>query len=316
MTYAADEDPVLYFGAALEIPERVVRARAYASALGWYRLVVNGKDLTGASLVPRFTPFEQEVEYREYDPAGAIVPGMNLFHLVVADGRFRGRLGFLARRCVYGPELAAYLHLELEFADGTRRTWGTDATWTVGRGPVVRADPKFGEFADLRIPAPWSQPHDHAQSRPVRPFSPHSRQLIAEQVPPVTAVKELTPVSVWRSPRGRQLVDFGQNFAGVARLRLTGRAGTSVRVTYSELISPDGELDTQWILSDRKKPWYQRDEVIIGAPGEWFEPSFTIHGFRYLEIEVLDQDLAPNDIVGVVLSSERDAVGLAARSVP
>ncbi|MGA1837960.1 family 78 glycoside hydrolase catalytic domain [Herbiconiux sp. 11R-BC] len=307
--YTADEDPVLYFRTEVEIPRGVVRARAFASALGWYHLVVNGVDQTGPALVPRFTPFEHEVEYREYDLANVLEAGRNTLGMVVADGRFRGRLGFLSRRAVYGDELGAFLHIELELDDGSTRTLGTDGDWRVGRGPVLRADPKWGESADLRIADVWAPGDAPAGFHPVRVLPPHPRQLVAEQAAPVTQVDLLTPSRVWRSPAGRQLVDFGQNFNGVARLRLADASGTRVQLTYSELLAPDGELDTRWILSDPKKPWYQRDTVTVGETGDWYQPSFTTHGFRYVEIIGLDHDLGPDDIRGVVLSSELETSG-------
>lgn len=93
-----------------------------------------------------------------------------------------------------------------------------------------------------------------------------------------------------RSPSGKQIVDFGQNVAGTVRVRLSGPAGCRLRLTLSELLTADGELDTTYMRVWPRKPWYQRDEVILAGGENWFQPWFTIHGFRHVEVDGLEQD--------------------------
>lgn len=155
---ADDDDPAtvrpIYLRGAIDVPAGVVRARAYASALGWYRLLVDGTDLTGPALVPRFTSFDHEIEYQAYDITEAVRPGTARIDLVVADGRFRGTLGMHNRRQVYGGRLGGLVQVLFELADGSRVWAGSDAGWLAATGPIVFADPKLGETIDLRIPSP------------------------------------------------------------------------------------------------------------------------------------------------------------------
>lgn len=61
----------LYLRGSINLSAPTLKGRAYVSALGWYRLFVNGQDMTGNALVPRFTPFDKIVEYQTYDINGA-----------------------------------------------------------------------------------------------------------------------------------------------------------------------------------------------------------------------------------------------------
>jgi alpha-L-rhamnosidase len=303
-----DDDRVLYLRGNLELDAEVVRARAYVSALGWYRLFVNGHDLTGSALVPRWTPFDRAVEYQTYDVTDALRAGTNVVAIAVGDGRFRGGLGLFGSRDVYGDRTAALAQLELELADGTAATFVTDGGWHAGPGRITGSDPKNGERADLRIPDDdWLD-----EPTPPRRFGPahvlHERRtLIAEEVGRVRDVARLR-ATVGRAPSGAQLLDFGQNFAGVVRIRLRGPAGRAVQLTHAELLTPEGELDTESILFGKKR-WYQRETVVLDGNDTWYQPWFTIHGFRHVEVVGLDHEIDPEDIEGIVLSSDLPSTG-------
>jgi alpha-L-rhamnosidase len=230
-----DDRRTLYFRTLQDLPSRVVRGRAYTSALGWYRLFINGKDITGQSLVPRWTPFDETVEYQTYDITDALTKGPNTIGMIVSEGRFRGRLGVMSKSARYGDRLAAFTQIELDLEDGSHVTIASDGDWRVSTGRVLTSDPKFGERVDLRLDdSDWLAGEAVTEQR-AQLLPPHPRDLIAEEVERVTAIGTLTG-TLTRTPSGAQLVDFGQNFAGVARVRLAGHPGTRIVLNYGEIL--------------------------------------------------------------------------------
>lgn len=311
------DNRTLYFRHEVDLPAAVVRGRAYVTALGWYKLEVNGIDLTGDALVPRWTPFDAYVEYQTHDVTAAFTAGPNVVGMVVADGRFRGRLGVFGRSRQYGDRLAAFVRMDLELADGSTVTIATDDSWQVGTGAIRTADPMNGERVDAGLlGSDWSRPGGSVVGvQPVEVLD-EQRTLIPEEVAPVTSIARLAPVAISRTPSGRILVDFGQNFAGVVRIDLPAGSGTVV-LKYSEVLTPSGELDEHYLgLGGSKKEWFQRDEVTLGTNSVRYQPRFTIHGFRYVTIEGLPGDLAPEAIEGVVLSSDLRAISTFTASDP
>ena len=299
----------LYLRGEALVPAAVVRARAYVSALGWYRLFVNGHDLTGNRLVPRWTPFDDYVEYQIYDVSDVVRQGQNIVAMAIGDGRFRGHLGFNST-AVYGDRLAGLVQIELQLEDGSAVTLSSDDRWSAGTGQISNADPKLGEDADLRI----TQDGWLTEVRPPAHFCAaqvilHRAELVAEEVPPVGEIQRLPARSIRRTPSGRQVVDFGQNFAGVVRVRLTGPRGSVVALTHSEVLTATGELDTGYLGPSLGKRRFQRDEVVLDGANGWYQPWFTIHGFRHVEIDGMSADLEPCDIEGIVLSSQLDSAG-------
>lgn len=309
---ASDHRPV-YLSGRIAVPEGVVRARAYVSALGWYRLLVDGVDLTGPALVPRFTPLDQEVEYQGYvlNEAGGS-DSLELM-IVVADGRFRGALGMHNRRDVYGDQLAGLVQILFETANGERVWAGSDTSWKATHGEILASDPKFGETVDLRLEVDAAGRLDESISRRVIIARSHERRLVAESTPRVRSVAELNAVSVTRREDGSHIIDFGQNFAGIVRIRVSGPNGALVTLQHAEDLDEQGNLawahlDREGAADSSRPQRFQRDEFVMNGSVQWVQPWFTIHGFRYVQVHGLDE-LRSSDAVGVVLSSVADPAG-------
>lgn len=302
-----------YLHATLTLPigtaaGTIYRGRAYASALGWYRLLINGHDVTGDALVPRWTPFDQIVEYQACDVGRYLQPGANSISIVVGDGRFRGFLGMFDGRERYGDRLAAWAHFEMELEGGERLRFGTGKEgWWADQGTIVASDPRLGEHVDMRIRG--------KPAEKVEVVQPLARRLVAESVERVRCVESILAKQVFKTPSGKHIVDFGQNFAGWIRIKLHGPAGRRVMLTYSEVLTKGGELDTGYLCPPlRLAP--QQDSVILADEGLWFETWFTIHGFRYVEIQGLDHLVDPANVQGKVVHSSFPRTGHFACSSP
>jgi alpha-L-rhamnosidase len=305
---AAKKDPrSVYLSTTIELPADVVRARAYSSALGWYRLFINEHDITGTALVPRWTPFHNYTEYQVYDTTDALRAGANVVGIIVSEGRFRGRLGAFSLPNRYGDRLAALMQLQLDLADGSTISVTTDASWTASYGRVRVADPKDGERVDLRIPElPWL--HGRSDGAVSAMVIPEHRLMIAESVARVEQIGRRRG-TLSRTPSGKQLVDFGQNMSGVARVRLSGPEGATVRLIYSEVLSSTGEIATGYLGGgSSKKDWFQRDEAILAGEPVEYTPGATIKGFRYLCIDGPADPISAEDVEAIVLSTPLPAI--------
>jgi alpha-L-rhamnosidase len=102
---------------------------------------------------------------------------------------------------------------------------------------------------------------------------------------PITIVDTLRPVSV-TSPRPGVLVyDFGVTTAGWTRITVRGQAGTGVTLTHGEKLNADGTVDHDTGFTIQPAERAQVDRYILkGGPPETWEPAFTRHGFRYVEV--------------------------------
>jgi alpha-L-rhamnosidase len=305
---ALDDEQALYLNNRLTLASPVVHARLYASALGWYRFFINGRDVTEGAQVPRWTPLGEVVEYQTYDVTTDLVAGENALAMVVGDGRYRGYLGGERRRKRFGDRLAGFARFEIELEDGTSVSLATDSAWFAGQGRIRASDPQAGERVDLRLTDDAWLAGNPAALVAAESLPPAPRTLIAEEVDRVREVGRLSG-TVSTSPGGKQLVDFGQNITGFVRVKLTGGVGTEVTITHSELLTPDGELDESYLWNAQAKNWWQRDKVTLDGSETWYQPWFAIRGFRYVEIDGIDRALVSDDIEAIVMSTDLPRTG-------
>ena len=259
----------------------VVRARLYASAHGLYEAELNGRRVGDDTLSPGWTSYDSRLRYYTYDVTDLLAPGENAY------------------------------------ADGRRETIATDSTWRTAASPILRSGIYDGEDYDARLEHDgWSSPgfDDSAwEQAAVRWRDPAT--LVAPTAPPVRCTEERRPVEVLTSPSGARILDFGQNVAGRVRLRVSGPAGATVRLRTAEVLQ-DGEIYTRPLRSARSSDHY----TLAGRSVEEWEPRFTFHGFRYVEVDGwpgdFDADVAAGALVARVLHTDLERTGWFSASDP
>lgn len=130
---------------------KVARARAYATAHGIYRLLLNGKRVGNYELAPEMTCYEQYLQVQTYDITELLQEGDNVIGVVLADGWWAGRLGHYGIPVQYGDHLALLMQIQIFYEDGTDEVIGTDQTFGSGFGARVYADLYIGEKYDANL---------------------------------------------------------------------------------------------------------------------------------------------------------------------
>lgn len=285
----------------------ITRARLYATAHGVFEAEINGRRVGDDVLSPGWTVYHARLRYRTYDVTDLLRRGPNAIGAWLADGWYRGRLGFNGGHSnLYGTDLSFLGQLEVEYTDGGREVIATDPSWAASFGPIVSSDLYDGEHHDTRDEQPgWSEPgFDSSTWRATVPVGRDPATLVAPEQPPVRCTKELPPVEIRRTGSGSFLLDFGQNLVGRLRIRVDGPAGHTIRIRHAEVLQ-EGKLYTRTL---RQAP--SVDTLVLDGKGprEW-EPRFTFHGFRYAEIEGWDGELSPEDVVARVHHTDMERTG-------
>jgi alpha-L-rhamnosidase len=300
-------EPAALLRSEFVLDRPVVRARLYATAHGIYEAELNGSVVGDAVLAPGWTSYHHRLRYQTYDVTDLLTQGQNAIGIHLADGWFRGYLGFAGKRNVYGDRTAVLVQLEVEHADGTRTTVPSNGSWRSTLGPLTRADIYNGETYDARLDRPgWSSAgFDDADWTPVEVGDLDRPRLIAPTGPPVRRTQTLAAQAVTASPSGKTLVDFGQNLVGRLRVRLPAApAGTEITIRHAEVLE-NGELGTRPLREAA-----QTDVAILNGNGpRTWEPRFTFHGFRYAEVNGWPGELTTSDLEAVVLHTDMQRIG-------
>lgn len=299
--------PAPLFRREFEVRTDVNRARLYITALGVYEAQLNGETIGEQVMAPGWTSYHHRVRFQAFDVTKLLHRGRNALGALVGDGWYRGRLGFGGgRRNLYGDRLALLAQLEITYADGTTELTVTDETWRAATGPILSSDIYDGEMYDARLErVGWSQPHyADGDWKAVRLIAWDFNTLVAPTGPPVRRIQSIAPVSIFKSPSGRTLVDFGQNLVGRLRLTMQGPVGQTITLRHAEVLE-HGELGTRPLRTARATDHY----TLHGEGVETWEPRFTFHGFRYAEIQDYPGELKAENIRAVVCHSDMERTG-------
>ncbi|QDU71456.1 alpha-L-rhamnosidase [Mucisphaera calidilacus] len=276
--------PAVYLRNEVNLDRPVVRATAYVCGLGYYRLHVNGQKVGDHELDPILRDYSKQVPYVTYDVTHALHKGTNAIGAVLGAGRY-----FAPHTSVPVPtrdfgKPSLLLQIEVEYEDGLRQMILSNPDWRVtDNGPIRNNNDYDGEYYDARRDlGPWAQADydDESWQAADRMKRPDGQLTSASLMQPMRVTQVIDPVSITEVKDGVYIYDFGQNFVGRCSLKVEGPAGTGVQMRFAEKLYPDGTLDMRNLRAAECTDTY----ILRGGGPEQYTPSFTYHGFRYVEI--------------------------------
>ena len=319
-----DRMPAPLFRKSFNLNKAIKQARLYISGLGYYEAYLNGEKVGDHLLDPGWTQYAQTVFYSAYDVTQHLKNGENAMGVMLGNGwytpfplRVFGRIDL--REVLTSGEPKFISHLEVKYADGSKEIIGSTPDWKTAPGPIIRNNVYLGEWYDARDEKPgWKSPgYNDRQWKKTQKAEAPAGDLIWQYIPPIKHTRTVYPIAIEEPKPDTFVVDMGQNFAGVIRFRTQAPKGTEIVFRYTELVYPDGTIDTRTTAATQIKKGgiqggpgapetaWQEDRYICKGEGiEVFQPSFTFHGFRYVEITGLAEAPGLNDIEGIRLNSD------------
>lgn len=284
----------------------VVKAKMYATALGVYELTLNGERVGDEWFAPGWTDYRKRVHYQAFDVTKKLREGANSIGALVGPGWFCGRAGLFHARKFYGDSPALLVQLELTYEDGTTEMVVTDGSWKRQAGPLLSADIMDGETYDAtRETVGWDLPGlDDSVWLPAV-VRAETRALEGQPCEPVQVVDELPAQRVTEPSPGRWTFDLGQNMVGVVQLRLSAPKGTQITIHHGEMLNPDGTVYLENLRGAAATDRY----ICRGEGVEVWQPRFTFHGFRYVEVAGLIRPPTVQMVTGLALGSAVPRVG-------
>ncbi|MFD8158538.1 family 78 glycoside hydrolase catalytic domain [Streptomyces malaysiensis] len=287
------------------LDKEVAGARAYVAGLGFHELRLNGAKVGDRVLAPANSPYDRRVLYDTYDVTKALRKGGNTVGLWLGHGYGENFSPYGFR---WNGRRQAIALLDVTFTDGTRRRLTTDPSWKWSLGPITADDLYDGESYDAREERDgWDESgFDDGSWCSVSTVDAPRGALRSNTMPPVRVVDTLRPRKVTEIRPGTYVYDFGQNIAGWARLSAEGAAGTRITMRTAEELNADGTLDTA-----TNRDAAATDTFTLAGTGrrESYEPRFTYHGFRYLEVTGLPGKAGLGDVRARVVHADVASTG-------
>ena len=259
--------------------KRATRARIYVTGLGAYHLIFNGKKVGQDILTPGFISSMKTLPYQIYEISNEDLSiGINFITATLGNAWQKGNL----------PNKLLF-QMEMEFYDGSRQTVISDGSWKTRLSPIVTNSIYAGEVYNAQLE--YGKDWENAAIMDSAQVMPELKPLI---VPQMQVIKEIKAIKISEPRKGRYVFDFGQNIVGYAYLQTEGKATKEVELKYAETLTDKGLAEHKGI-----KP---TDKYILKGYGvEKWEPKFSYHGFRYVEIEGLPKKADENTLIAKVI---------------
>ncbi|OZB98240.1 family 78 glycoside hydrolase catalytic domain [Paenibacillus sp. XY044] len=307
-----EKQPAPLFRKEIHAAADVKRAMVYVTALGIYQLRVNG-EIVSHLFAPGWTDYNKRVQVQAFDVTSKLHQGSNAIGAILGEGWYSGTVGFLHDK-VYGERPFLFLQLSVEYTDGTKELFVTDGSWKTADGPIRYSDFIKGELYDATAErTEWDEAgYDDAdwQLPDIRPG--YNGLLTAAIEPPIRITRTLKPISVRKTETGTYIYDMGQNMVGWTELTVAGERGTKVTLSHAEMLNPDGTL----YLENLREAVQQDHYILNGGGEERYEPHFTFHGFRYVELIGYPGEPDLDTIIGKVVHSDTAVAGSLTTSDP
>ncbi len=277
-SYLSDSGTTAHVGTLLQRPfdvgSKVKSARLYITAMGSYRASLNGKPVSDAVLTPDFTDYRKRVTYQTYDVTAMVQSGSNMLGVLLGAGWYGSGLTW-AGSYPFGtaaPSVMAQMVVETE--DGKRTTVVTDSSWRSAESPILNSEIYAGETYDARLAdglaavdgccgESGSEGDGYGAGGPAGAYGGAYEAGCGECT------------AQWRCG-----VRHGAEYGGVDEVASEWRGGATVHLQYAERLNPDHSVYTENLRSAEANDTY----ILRGGGSESFEPSFTFHGFRYVEV--------------------------------
>jgi alpha-L-rhamnosidase len=295
--------PVKSLRREFDVQKQVVSARIYATALGAYKLSMNGRKVGDEILSPGWTDFRERVVYQTYNVTADVKEGKNVIGALLAPGWYTTPLQWFRQGYNYGQTPTALrVQLRVEYQDGSVDSIVTDERWRADVSPILSAEIYDGESYDARrAQANWdTAAFDDKNWKAVELIQPREPEIVWQYFQPIRVEKTLDAKEVKSPADGLYIFDFGQNLSGVGRIRAEGPAGTDVKLRFAEVLNPDGSLYVDNLRTAKVTDHF----ILAGRGSEEYQPTFTFHGFRYMEVSGLEKRSQLKDVKAVVFHTD------------
>ena len=294
-----------YYRNVFNTKGKVRRATLHICGLGLYEAYLDGNRIGEDVLTPAPTDYTKSIIYNTYDVTKLLTPNANhltpntqhptpnalhCLAVTVSNGRF------------YAPQQAYKLHkintygypclranLIVEYENGTTEVLATnEKEWKINADGAIRSANEYdGEVYDARKEWKGWTLADYDDSSWAFAERTHvPRGTLTGNLTPSMKIVDTLHVKQIIKADNRLVIDFGQNFAGWAKVNLSSlhlQKGDTLRIRYAERLTGKESLYTANLRNAESTDYY----ISNGEDKDWWAPRFVTHGGRYVELSIL-----------------------------
>lgn len=311
--YVSADTAAVYLRKTFQIQQKIKKATAYISGLGYYELYLNGRKTGNRVMDPAFTDYQRQVNYITYDLTAALKQGKNAIGVILGNGFYNSPTEdlFQMEKANWKTSPKLLFDLHIEYTNGQRAIISSDEAWKWSTGEIVYNSIRSGETIDHRKQQKdWNTSlfNDSSWKNAVSVPDPLG-ELKTQYIPPMRVNENIRPEKIFEPKKGVYIVDFGKNITGWVSLKVKGKSGQKIQCWYNEALNKDSTLNKKYSSSHTGGRFQEEEFILNGEDEEDFEPRFTYHGFRYVQLDGLLEKPAPGNITAKSVHTSLDTIG-------
>lgn len=305
--------PAQYFRKHFSANKKILSATAFITAHGMYEAQINGKRVGDYYLTPGWTSYNKRLQYQVFDVTNLLNSGKNAIGVALGNGWYRGFLAWDNQKDIFGKRLALLFQLQITYKDGSSEIIISDDSWKSSTGGILYSEIYHGETYDAGAEKKgWSLPgYDDNNWSGVKVQEYGNSNLVATSNEPVKKHETFKPVKIFKTPKGEQVIDFGQNLVGWVMVKAKGKPGDKITIQHAEVLDKAGNFYIENLRAAKATAQY-----ILNDEEKIFEPHFTFYGFRYIKVDGFPGELNPENFTAVALYSAMKPNGTFTSSNP
>lgn len=289
------------------LDKKIKSATVFITAHGLYEAFINGRRVGNDWLTPGWTSYNKRLQYQVYDVTPLLQDDKNTIGVALGSGWYRGYLAWGGNKNIYGKQLGLLFQMQVTYTDGSTATIISDENWKSSTGAIRSSEIYDGEENDARQEQTgWATNRfDDSKWAGVVTKTFDNSILTATHNEPVRKQEVFNAIRMFTTPKGEQVIDFGQNLTGFVQVKVKGNAGDKIIIQHAEVLDKAGNFYTDNLRSAKQQNTY----ILKGGAEENFEPHFTFQGFRYIKISNFAGAIKPENFTAVALYSAMRPTG-------
>ena len=311
--------PAPVFRKAFTVHKQVVSARAYVAAGGLFELYVNGEKVGNHRLDPMYTRYDRRTLYVTHDLTQMLRDGENAIGILLGNGWYnhQSTAVWYFDQAPWRARPRFCMDIRISYADGSEETISSGISWKTSLSAIVFNSIYTGEHVDGRlIKEGWNMPgFDDSKWENSIPVNAPSANIVAQTLQPIRDVEIIPAKKMTKISDSHYIFDLGRNIAGVSQLKVSGAAGTVIRLKHGERLGTEGmvdqsNIDVHYRPTNDLDPFGTDIYTLRGAGEEIFKPAFNYKGFQFVEV-TSDQpvELKLESLTGYFMHSDVPVAG-------
>ena len=260
-------------------------------ALGIGYAYINGSAVSGDLFAPPTAQYQKRLWYMTYDALPFLKKGENIISVICGNGFLNEDFdnAWESKTAPWrdNPKLLCELRGDEKLLLVSDESWKCSTE----HSPYVANRLRLGVIYDSRIPEPDSADFDTSDwKNAIRDSAAPSGALTECCCEGIREFEKYPPVNVRKLSERRYLYDFGYNISGYVRIKTHQAAAQTIKISYGEEITEDGELELHKMDTFFDESEFATEYLICSGKSVKFSSKFSYYGFRYVILDGVDVD--------------------------